>query len=152
MPPPIGHTWAMDVVWMVLILMGVGGLWFLAYRIEPHWSTRDGRRFVCNTQELFAGQPRGRLREAQVAVLADGSLQVTQKELMRRRSSLWQLVGKAPASRSKVDVYLARRVSDGQPVTDELALRIPRSSRCVPILDGVLGGAGDITPTARGTD
>lgn len=142
----------MDVVWMLLILMGVGGLWYLAYRIEPHWSTRDGHRFVCNTQELFAGQPRGRLREAQVAVLSDGSLHVTQKDLMRRRSSQWQLVGKAPSSRAKVDVYLARRVSDGQAVADELALRIPRSSRCIAVLDGVLGAAGEITPTVRGTD
>jgi hypothetical protein len=124
-----------DVLWMVLFIGGLVGLWYLAYRIEPHWASRDGARFVCNSQELLAGRPNGRLREAQVAVLPDGTLQVSQKRAMRRAVSTWRLVGRSDGPSPKLYVYLARRVDDGAEQHVELALRIPRKSRSAAVLD-----------------
>jgi hypothetical protein len=127
-----------DVVWFVLFVGGLIGLWFLAYRIEPHWSTRDGQRFVCNAQEIADGKALERMRETQVAVLPDGSLHVSRKRMMRRNGSIWRLVGRVDDGHGKVVVYLARQVSDGAMQAVDLALRIPRRSRCVPVLDGLL--------------
>lgn len=129
-------------MWFVLFVGGLVGLWFLAYRIEPHWSTRDGQRFVCNAQEVADGKALERMRETQVAVLPDGSLHVARKRMMRRNGSIWRLVGRVDEGQGKVIVYLARQVSDGALQAVDLALRIPRRSRCVPVLDGILDAAG----------
>lgn len=129
-------------MWFVLFIGGLVGLWYLAYRIEPHWSTRDGHRFVCNAQELTAGKAVERMRETQVAVLADGSLHVSRKRMLRRSGSIWRLVGRIDEGRGKVVVYLARQVSDGNLQATDLAIRIPRKSRCIAVLDGLLDGAG----------
>ena len=135
----IGNAGEMpDVLWMVLFIGGLVGLWYLAYRIEPHWASRDGARFICNSQELLAGRPNGRLREAQVAVLPDGTLQVTQKRTMRRAVSSWRLVGRSEGPTARLFVYVARRVDDGAEQHVELAMRIPRSSRTVAVLDAFL--------------
>lgn len=134
-----------DVLWLILIIGVLVGLWYLAYRIEPHWSTRDGQRFVCNTQELFAGAAHGRLREAQVTVQPDGALRVSHKRALRRATTTWRLAGRAEGSSTarrptKVVLYVARPVAGGDAGPSELALRIPRSSRVVPVLDALLPG------------
>lgn len=131
----------MDVVWVVLFLGGLVGVWYLAYRIEPHWSSRDGARFVCNAQELVGGKPQGRLREAQVAVLADGTLHVSQKRAMRRSTSMWRMAGRTDGPTPKLYVYLARNLDAGAEQSLELALRIPRRSRSVTVLDSCLPSA-----------
>lgn len=130
-----------DVLWVVLFIGGLVGLWYLAYRIEPHWASRDGTRFICNSQELLAGRPNGRLREAHVAVLPDGTLQVSQKRTMRRNVTVWRLVGRTDGPTAKLYVYLARRVDHGTDQHVELALRIPRSSRSAAVLDPFLPDA-----------
>lgn len=138
----------MDILWFVLFVAGLAGLWHLAYRIEPHWSTKDGRRFVCNAQELSGGKALGRAREAQVAVLPDGLLHVSRKRMMRRNGAVWRLTGRGDGPSAKVYVYLARQVSDGAEQLVDLALRIPRKSRCVAVLDALLPHA---TPSAGTT-
>jgi len=135
-----------DVVWVILIVGVCGLMWFAASLIEPHWSTRDGRRFVCNAQELSGGRPLGRNRETQITVLGDGSLQVTRKRTMRRHHSLWRLVGKTPTPPQRVEIYLAQQLADGQVMADMLAIRLPRKSRCVAVLDQVLADQ-ELTPT-----
>ncbi len=126
------------MVWVLLVVGVCGLMWFAASLIEPHWSTRDGRRFVCNAQELAGGQPLGRNRETQITVLGDGSLQVTRKRAMRRHHSLWRLVGKTPTPPQRVEIYLAQQLTDGQVTPNMLAIRLPRKSRCVAVLDQVL--------------
>lgn len=134
----------MDVVWFLLFFAGLAGLWFLAYRIEPHWSTRDGRRFVCNAQELSGGKALGRPREAQIAILPDGLLHVSRKRMMRRNGSVWRLTGRSDGPSARVLVYVARQVSDGADQLIDLAIRIPRSSRCVALLDALLPSSGTV--------
>ena len=57
---------------------------------------------------------------------------------MRRAVSSWRLVGRSEGPTAKLFVYVARRVDDGAEQHVELAMRIPRSSRTVAVLDAFL--------------
>ena len=128
----------MDVVWITLLLSVMAGMWWVAYKMEPHWSARDGKRFLCNAQEIENSQPIGRPRETRVLVMPDGLLHVSRKRMMRRRHSLWILVGKSPEPPRKMNVYVAQLRQNGQDLPAHIVLRVPSKSRCVPVLDEVL--------------
>ena len=124
-----------EVVWILLVVLLMGGMWWFAYHLEPHYSSKDGRRFLCTAQQMEGGEPLGRVRETRVFVLPDGVLDVSQKRVARRKHSRWVIVGKAPNPPRKMQVYLAQLRADGQKIPSFIALRIPAKSRCVPVLD-----------------
>ena len=129
---------AVDFVWISLVVLVLGGMWWLGYRMEPHWVSKDGTRFLCNAQELEKGLPVGRLRETRVTVMPDGFLVVSRKRMVRRSFSKWQLVGKSPDPPKRREIYLAELREDGQAVPSLLSMRVPDKSRCVAVLDEVL--------------
>jgi hypothetical protein len=135
-----------DYVWIVLFMAAMAGLWWLAYRIEPHYSSKDGRRFLCTAQEVEGGEPTGRPKETRVIVMDDGALHCTQKKMMRRSGALWVLVGKSPTPPKRLEVYVAQQFEDGRATQGQLALRVPSKSRVVPVLDAALSRRG----SARG--
>ena len=56
--------------WAVVLLATVAGLFWLASRIEPHWSSADGTHFTCRVQEIDAtGRPTTRWYEARCEVV-----------------------------------------------------------------------------------
>lgn len=132
--------WPVEYVWFALLILVMGAMWWLAYRMEPHWSTTDGRRFLCTSQDLTDSAHPGRRREARVVVTPDGTLYVTHKVGMRRRETAWTLIGKSPSPPKKIQIYLARDCTDGASTNGMLALRLPSKSRCIAVLDGVLAG------------
>lgn len=140
-----------EAVWILLTVAALAGMWWLGYRMEPHWSSKDGRRFLCNAQELEQGEPVGRPRETRVLVLPDGMLLVSQKRMLKRRSSRWQLTAKSPAPPKKTEVYVATLREDGEVVPAYLALRLPAKSRCVPMLDAMLAEAALNPPSRPGS-
>jgi len=99
---------AVEYLGAVAFVAVLGAMLFAAFKLEPHWASKDGLRFLCNTQEMLGDQPAGRPRETQVAVLPDGSLHVSQKRNMRRRGSTWTLIGKSDSPPRKREVFLAR--------------------------------------------
>ena len=130
---------AVDFVWISLTVLVLVGMWWLGYKLEPHWASKDGTRFLCNAQEIEKGVPVGRLRETRITVMPDGLLIVSRKRMVvRRRYSNWQLVGKAPDSPKRLEVYLAELREDGQTIPSMLAMRVPTKSRSVAVLDEVL--------------
>ena len=129
---------AVDYVWLALLFVFMGGLWWLAYRMEPHWSTKDGRRFLCTAQDLSNPAHPGRPRETRVVVTPDGALHVTRKNGLRRDQSIWTLTGKVPSPPRKREGFLAARRGDGQ--RHLLAIRLPVGSRCIPVLERALAG------------
>ena len=129
---------AVDYVWISLTVLVLAGMWWLGYKLEPHWVSKDGTRFLCNAQEIEQGEPVGRLRETRITVMPDGYLIVSRKRIIRRRYSKWQLVGKAPEPPKKMEVYLAQLREDGQAIPAMLSMRVPSKSRCVPVLDAAL--------------
>lgn len=126
-------------MWTVLFVGVLIGMWYVGYRIDPHWSSKDGRRFMCNSQVISLDEPVGRMREVQVVVLDDGTLAIAGRRGARRRyRSTWVLIGKTEDVHKKNCVYLARLIKDGALQVDQMALRLPMKSRCIPLLDEVL--------------
>ena len=137
----IGNAVAVQYVWVAIVIVVMGGMWWIGYRMEPHWVSKDGDRFLCGTQEFFHGSLAGHPRETQVAILAGGTLHITQKKMLRRQKSLWSLIGKSPDPPKRLEIYVAQQTVDGVPTSTMLALRIPKKSKCVAILDAELAKA-----------
>ena len=116
----------------------MGGMWWVGYRMEPHWASKDGQRFLCGSQEFFHGMLAGHPRETQVAIMAGGTLHITQKKMLRRQRSTWTLAGKSADPPKKLEIFVAQQSIDGTPTQTMLALRIPKKSKCVAILDAEL--------------
>lgn len=127
-----------DYVWIALIIVVMGAMWWVAYRMEPHWVSRDGTRFLCTAQELDGVNAVGHPRETRVLITGDGALYVTQKRRMRRKTTMWTLMAKAPAAPRRMQVYVAKHREAGNPIESHLAIRIPAKSRCIAILDDLL--------------
>ncbi|HAP75931.1 MAG TPA: hypothetical protein DCR14_07590 [Acidimicrobiaceae bacterium] len=135
----ISQAVPVDIVWTVLFVGVLVGMWYLGYRIDPHWSSKDGRRFMCNSQIISLDEPVGRMREVQVVVLDDGTLAIAGRRGARRRyRSTWVLIAKTDDLPKKTHVYLARLIKDGVLHVDQMALRLPMKSRCIPVLDDAL--------------
>lgn len=134
----IGHAVAVDYVWLALLFLAMGGLWWVAYRMEPHWASKDGRRFMCTAQDISDATRPGRIREAKVMVTPDGALVVTRKNGLRREDQMWRLAGKSPSPPRRKQIYLAER--NGDKGREMLALRLPDDSRCLDLLDRALAG------------
>jgi len=132
-----------DVVWIALVIVVLAGMWWVGFRMEPHWVSKDGSRFLCTAQELDGANTLGHSKETRVLINPDGALFVTQKRMMRRRSSMWTLVAKAPEPHRKIQVYVAQHREPGSPIESRLAIRIPIKSRCIAILDDLLA-QGDV--------
>jgi hypothetical protein len=120
-------------LWAVALVAVAGGLFWLAARLEPHWSSPDGTRFTCSVQEIDAvGRPLSRWYDARAEVV-DGRVAIRKKLLMRSGAP----VDPRPVSarsdhppRGKA-IYLL----PGDPL---LAVRIPDSSRAVACLDALV--------------
>ena len=129
----------MGALWGLLFVAVLGVLWWVAHAIEPHYSSKDGHRFMANAQEIIDGRPIGRMRETRVSVHPGGLLHCSQKKLMKRNGADFVLVGMSPTPPRKLKVYLAHAVADGMSSSaTELAIRIPEKSRVVPVLDELL--------------
>lgn len=137
-PTAIGQAGTVDVVWFLLFVAVMGGMWWFASRIEPHYSSKDGTRFLCNGQEIVDNEPFGRKRETRVTVMPDGVLNVSQKRRLRRTNERWALVGKSPEPPKGKQIYLLQQFADGKWLPDQMSLHIPAKSRVVPVLDALL--------------
>lgn len=106
-----------------------------ASRIEPHWVSKDGGRFLTTCVPIDRlGKVIGRRREIRGAFLDNGSLMLSQRHFLRQAHTEWQIEAKAPAPRSAKVVYVLRPVV---PAVDgsKLLLRVPAKSEIIPALD-----------------
>lgn len=109
----------------------VGLLAWLGWGLEPHWSSKDGRKFMCRMQRApLDDADRPRWHDVKVAVDAE-SLFVFSRS--RRASELrgdWRIIGVSDDAAKKRRIYELRSTNG-----DPASLRVPVNSRCVPILD-----------------
>jgi hypothetical protein len=128
-----------NVLWVVVPLVVVAGLYWLSFRIEPHWVAKDGKRFLCSTQPITGrGEPEGRPKETRVAVLDNGRLQLSQRRMMRGTlDETWTVAGKSDSPPKKRAVYVLHAEGDDGS-GGQLALKLPENSRAVPILDELI--------------
>jgi hypothetical protein len=121
------------VVWTIVLLAAVAGLFWLASRIEPHWSSPDGTHFTCRVQEIdVTGRPTTRWYEARCEVV-EGGVAITKKLLMRKGEA----VDPRPVSARSEDAPRGKAIYllAGTPI---YAVRVPRSSQAALRLDALL--------------
>jgi len=120
-----------DVVVTVLGLAACGGLLWIALQIEPHWCSKDGRRFSCRVQRLGQhDQPEGRWVEMRAGVVDRTLVMRPRGVLGRLPGGDYRVLAKSPDSPRRRTYF----VVDG-PV--RLLLRVPASSRAVDTLDSI---------------
>jgi hypothetical protein len=137
-PARMSNAAPVDALWVVGFVVVLVGMYWAAFRIEPHWVSKDGKRFLCNAQAIGPhGEIEGRARETRVIVRDDGLLQLDQKRKMRRRiTEVWLVTAKSPEPPRKRAVYLLTARGE-VPGTGHLAIRLPESSRAIPVLDAL---------------
>jgi hypothetical protein len=131
-------SWAL----LILFLGGCVLLMWLSRRIEPHWVSKDGQQFTCRVAELHAERGEvGSWDQARVAVNGDDGLTVAVKpKLFRMPGSrapirMLRVEGRTDSDRSGLVVYLL----SGE---EQMALRVPKKSRAVDILDDLAAHPG----------
>ena len=114
------------------IVVGAGLIW-LAFRIEPHWCSKDAMRFTCRIRALTADlADEGVYREMRAAVLGD-ELHLSSRGFSgRKMNGVYRVMAKSPAPPKGKAIYLVRRESR------QMAVRIPANSRAVATLDALL--------------
>jgi len=130
-----------EYVYLALIIAVMSGLWWVAYKMEPHWASKDGTRLLCTVQELRDDGTTSRPKEARVMVLGDGLLRVTRKHMMKRNTIDCTMVGKSPKPPKKMELYVIQERVDGKQLPDLIALRIPTNSRSMPVLERLVEAA-----------
>lgn len=126
---------ATDLLSALAVIAVLIGLLVAVTRIEPHWSSRDGLRFICCAQFVDErGTAHGRWHEYRFSVEADGTIEARRRGLFGLpHRSRWQIVGRADAPSGSRIVYALRSERN-----EMLAIRLPVSSRSVAVLDGLV--------------
>lgn len=122
-----------DVLWTVGTIAFLGALAWLALKIDPHWSAKDGRAFTCKIQPIRpSGRIEGRWRQARAVVSAD-----TVKLIVRGIGAPITPYEAHHVMQESDDPPKGKAVFilDGDPL---YALRIPKSSAAVPVLRSLI--------------
>ena len=127
-------------------------------QIEPHWVSKDTQRMVCSAQGLARnGQSYGHWREVRVAKVGDDTLEVrprrggltngaqpsaygSPKNLIHKRvakATYWKVIGPSGSPRKKRTVMYLLDDGQGEDVPFVLALRLPVTSKAIPMLDSM---------------
>ena len=137
-----------DLLWMLGAVGVCAGLLYLAYRIEPHWLAKDGRRFLTTAEHIDRlGNVVGRRREVRGAFLQDGALLLSRRSLLRTTKGVWRIRAKSPRPPLGKEVYVLSAVPP-DPDGDMLALRVPSASRLVVMLDALTPAVDPNDPRA----
>ena len=121
-----------DSLFAILGIAACGCMVWAAYRMEPHWASRDGRRFIGRAQRLGDFDlPTGRWHEVRVAV--DGSKVSLDSRSRRGREfrGRYGVLARSPEPPDGKEIF----VLAGEM---KLLVRVPRKSRCVPVLRALM--------------
>jgi hypothetical protein len=124
-------------LWVVGGVIVAVALWWLAKKIDPHWVAKDGRAFTCKVQPLgdtVTGE--GRWREARASVEGDSvRLVVRGLGVPVQPFQSHAVLGRSESPPAGQAIYLVG-------ATNGFALRIPRKSRAVEVLDELVAKRG----------
>ena len=150
----------------IAIAAGCGLMLWAAFRLEPHWVSKDAQRMVCYGQSLDRkGTSNGPWREFRVAKVGDDTLEIrprrgslstaardtltTPRGKVHKRlpkASYWKVAGASETPPKRRAVYFLDGAHEpGLP--EMLALRMPANSKAIPMLDAV--AANRHAPIAR---
>ena len=125
-----------NLVTSMVFLALVGGLAWVGWGLEPHWASKDCRKFMCRMLEHTVGADnttRARWHDVKVAVNDDELLVYARS---RRSASLrgnWKISGVTDDPKKHRRLYEVR-ASDGAAAV----IRVPMRSRCVHVLDALV--------------
>jgi hypothetical protein len=118
----------------VAFLAVVGFVAWLGWGLEPHWSSRDGTRFMCRMQlHPHDANERTRWTDVKVSVQEDELLVYARSRRSRSHRGVWRVVGANDDPERRRRIYEVRSTND-----DGASLRVPSNSRCVPVLDALV--------------
>lgn len=124
-----------SMLWAVGAVVACGGMLYLAYRIEPHWVAKDGRRFLTTSEMVDRhGQPVGRRREVRGTVMGDGAVLLGKRSFGRTRTTVYRVRSKSVHLVRGRQQYVLEPVS-ADPMGDLVILRIPSTSRLAATFD-----------------
>ena len=132
----------MSIIWFVIGVAACATLLYLAYVIEPHWVAKDGSRFLTTSETIdHQGKSVSRRREVRGTIMNDGLIMLGKRSMLKTRSSLWRIAGKAPERKRGRLLYILDTVPP-DPMGEQMILRIPTSSKLVPRLDALVPQPG----------
>jgi hypothetical protein len=116
----------------VIIVVSGGLVAWTAFRIEPHWCSKDGRRMIARAQQL--SQPhQSAPKWIEVRVFVDEDTVVLRTRAMRSTGMRgdYRVVGKSPMPPKKQEIYVLR----GE---NEVLIRVPQDSRAIKTFEELL--------------
>lgn len=123
-----------DLFTLAAVIAGGGLILWLAFRMEPHWVSRDGSRFICRGQLIDDhGHEMGRWNEYRFRVTPEGEVFATRRSFVGRSGNgLWRVAARSPDPPRRRAVFLLHPVLDAGSM---MAVRMPATSRAVETLD-----------------
>ena len=123
----------MEFVWIVLVVGLCALMWWAASRIDPHWASRDGSRFLAMAHPLSGPHLTtvGRAKETRVAFAADDTLLVQRRRGIRSKHTPYIVDSAVPdssAKASKKAQFLLKPIGGG-PDEPPLLMRMPAGSK-----------------------
>ena len=116
----------------IVIVAICGLLAWVAFRVEPHWCSKDGRRMIARAQLLpDPHQPAPRWNEVRVFVNENTVILRTRGMRATGLRGEFRVVGKSPAPPKKQEIYILRG-------DEEVLIRIPRNSRAITTFEELL--------------
>jgi|GEM_PF-1520189 len=134
-----------DLLWIAVVAALCALMWWGASKIDPHWASRDGSRFLGLAQPLDPPHyvPSGRAKEIRVAFGDNDTLIVQRRRGFRAAHTPYLVEREIPAvddRASKKRQFLLKPIGGG---TDEpaLLLRLPASSKTAARLAAMFDSA-----------
>jgi hypothetical protein len=129
-----------NALWWIGTIVVLGGLYFLAFRMEPHWVSKDSGAFTCRVRQVRSDndQQVGKWKDRH-ALIEGGRLRLGGRVTLRsfgdknrqHLSGPIAVLGRAPGGPSRFAIY----VLDSDP---PMVLRVPAKSRAVAMLDSLI--------------
>jgi hypothetical protein len=132
-----------DLITLVVsLIVGAGLIWY-AFRIEPHWCSKDGLRFTCRLQPLTTDLANDGLHVDMRGTIDKSGLVLTPRGLRgSKMGGVYRMVAASPEPPKGKAVYLVTTAGR------QFTLRVPANSRCVAPLDE-LAAPGSVTRPER---
>ena len=128
------------------------GMLVVAHRIEPHWVSKDHRRFLTTSEEVDPlGTVIGRRKEVKGLIADDGRIVLRHRAVMRSSSVVYAIQAKSPRPPAGKALYVLRPI----PASEDGALtvlRVPASSELVGLLDALGTDGGPSADTSEAYD
>lgn len=134
-----------------MVFLGVLiGLLLALRRLEPHWVSRDGLRFIASAEQVDAyGLVEGRRSEHRFSIELDGTVWAMRRAMIGYRPrTCWRVEGRSDSPPPRREIFLLRSLDDRATL---LAVRLPAKSRAVQTLAALLASADPLTDPDGGT-